>query len=361
MPSVIRHALMFVGVACALLASGSARAAPVVWTIDSALTTLGISGTGKAPLSGSIVNLRLVPQPAPTPAPGLTVTPTVSLRIQGTIVTDTDFTSSITFLKNAGVGGVNINSFTPDITGEMGTTAPGEVGTRVQARIGGSFLNVADGVLREMQYDIFSSGPIAISGGNFAVDTAGMSIMGGRLDYRGYGFGLSLGSGTTNVADGVIPGDANFDNIVDQADYTIWADNYNSAGPNRIGTGDFNGDNDVDQADYTLWADNYLASGDPFASAFNQSPGLANITIAGGVAKLTIPVLIPLRQVLDEGDVESDDIFVDLIFLGSIVATAPVPAAAQAIPEPSTLVLSLIAGAGMCLVGFHRKLRRRRA
>lgn len=52
-------------------------------------------------------------------------------------------------------------------------------------------------------------------------------------------------------------GDGNFDDHVDDADYTIWADNYNLTGSATWQDGDWNGDGDVDDADYTLWADNY--------------------------------------------------------------------------------------------------------
>jgi len=62
-----------------------------------------------------------------------------------------------------------------------------------------------------------------------------------------------------------ILGDANGDDYVDGADYTLWADNYNpdfdpEANPNQTPVwekGDFNQDQVVDGADYTLWADHY--------------------------------------------------------------------------------------------------------
>jgi hypothetical protein len=52
------------------------------------------------------------------------------------------------------------------------------------------------------------------------------------------------------------PGDANYDGVVDGADYTSWADHYNQT---DVGWGeaDFNGDDIVDGADYTVWADFY--------------------------------------------------------------------------------------------------------
>jgi hypothetical protein len=62
--------------------------------------------------------------------------------------------------------------------------------------------------------------------------------------------------GIDNIRAIVLPGDANRDGAVTDADYTIWADNYN-ASPATWSLGDWNGDNAVTDADYTVWADNY--------------------------------------------------------------------------------------------------------
>jgi hypothetical protein len=51
------------------------------------------------------------------------------------------------------------------------------------------------------------------------------------------------------------PGDANLDGQVDGADYTIWADHFQSVG--SLSEGDFNRDGQVDGADYTIWADHF--------------------------------------------------------------------------------------------------------
>jgi len=51
-----------------------------------------------------------------------------------------------------------------------------------------------------------------------------------------------------------IPGDANDDQKVTDADYTIWADTYGSTTDLRA---DWNDSSDVTDADYTIWADNY--------------------------------------------------------------------------------------------------------
>jgi len=56
------------------------------------------------------------------------------------------------------------------------------------------------------------------------------------------------------------PGDANLDDQVDGADYTIWADNYLASDVGWEG-GDFNGDGAADGADYTVWADHYSVGG----------------------------------------------------------------------------------------------------
>jgi hypothetical protein len=52
-----------------------------------------------------------------------------------------------------------------------------------------------------------------------------------------------------------LPGDANYDGVVDQADYKIWYDNYGTG--NTLEQADFNGDKIVDQDDYKIWYDNY--------------------------------------------------------------------------------------------------------
>ena len=57
----------------------------------------------------------------------------------------------------------------------------------------------------------------------------------------------------------LIPGDANDDDCVSGADFTIWADNF-GAGPGApVGQGDFNADGFVTGADFTIWADNFGA------------------------------------------------------------------------------------------------------
>jgi purple acid phosphatase-like protein/calcineurin-like phosphoesterase family protein/PEP-CTERM motif-containing protein len=84
----------------------------------------------------------------------------------------------------------------------------------------------------------------------------------------------------TISSDSQLPGDANEDGSVTDADYTIWADNYGAADASW-GMGDFNGDGEVTDADYTIWADNYGATGgsvpEPAATALVALGALAGL------------------------------------------------------------------------------------
>lgn len=52
------------------------------------------------------------------------------------------------------------------------------------------------------------------------------------------------------------PGDANGDNMVNEADYTLWLSHYGQT-ISGIANGDFNGDNTVNGIDYVVWLNNY--------------------------------------------------------------------------------------------------------
>ncbi|OGM74266.1 hypothetical protein A3H19_01945 [Candidatus Woesebacteria bacterium RIFCSPLOWO2_12_FULL_39_9] len=54
-----------------------------------------------------------------------------------------------------------------------------------------------------------------------------------------------------------VPGDANGDGMVDNADYTIWLAHYNQRTINGSRDGDFNSNGIVDGVDYTIWRNNY--------------------------------------------------------------------------------------------------------
>jgi hypothetical protein len=54
----------------------------------------------------------------------------------------------------------------------------------------------------------------------------------------------------------VKPGDANGDNKVDEADYTVWLSHFGTASLG-ISNGDFNNDGIIDGIDYAIWLTNY--------------------------------------------------------------------------------------------------------
>ena len=234
----------------------------MVWTIDSTASTVGFSGTGQAPVSGLTLPARIIVQGT---SPLASATPTIPAAIGGQVVTDTDFTSSIKFLKTGTANlGRDTGSFEPLADGSPGT-APASWANNFQLKFGASWVNVADGALRNWEYDFSAPSAIAITGGSFPTTSLVMSTTDGTLDFRGYGPGASLGSGTTDTAN-KLAGDATFDRVVDGGDYTVWADNFGSTGKQYY-QGDFTGDGLVDGGDYTIWADNFLATDDPFPDA----------------------------------------------------------------------------------------------
>jgi len=88
----------------------------------------------------------------------------------------------------------------------------------------------------------------------------------------------NVGFRVASVPAPTIPGDANLDGIVDQADYTIWYNHYGASGATWA-DGDVTGDNIVDQADYTVWYNNYGSTGgnvpEPMTMALLAIGGLA--------------------------------------------------------------------------------------
>ena len=83
-----------------------------------------------------------------------------------------------------------------------------------------------------------------------------------------------------------IPGDANLDGIVDQADYTAWYNNYSTG--SMWEQGDFNGDARVDQADYTAWYNNYGSTG-------GNVPEPATLTLLAVAAMAVLRRRVPVR------------------------------------------------------------------
>lgn len=94
------------------------------------------------------------------------------------------------------------------------------------------------------------------------LSTQGLALDGGwtnpaSLDDQGgtnYPSGDGQAGGAFVFVWTVLPGDANRDNRVTGADFTLWADHFGAASP-EFHEGDFNGDGSVSGADYTIWAD----------------------------------------------------------------------------------------------------------
>jgi PKD repeat protein len=95
-----------------------------------------------------------------------------------------------------------------------------------------------------------------------------------------------------------LPGDANGDGSVTDADYTIWADHYGATDAS-VDMGDFNGDGAVTDADYTIWADHY---GQSAAIAMAGETQVAAPTVASQAQS----VMGPLPSGADLGDVVAD-------------------------------------------------------
>lgn len=89
-----------------------------------------------------------------------------------------------------------------------------------------------------------------------------------------------------DVKDFLLPvvGDYNWDGVVDQGDYTVWADSYGQSGAGLAGDG--NNDGVVDQADYTLWVDNYGES----------SSGTAVVPEPSGVVLMLVVSVLGYRR-----------------------------------------------------------------
>lgn len=106
--------------------------------------------------------------------------------------------------------------------------------------------------------------------------------------YSGAGSSVAIANGLVYTVDalgnmmalgGALPGDANGNGVVDQADYTVWYNHYGVSG--QWSDGDFNGDGRIDQADYTVWYNHYGAG-----SGSVPEPAALTMLVLGGIALL---------------------------------------------------------------------------
>ena len=112
-----------------------------------------------------------------------------------------------------------------------------------------------------------------------AISADGRTIAGAGVDPNGATRGW--------VATLPILGDATFDDVVDGADYTVWANHYLSTYA-KFAQGDFNFDGIVNGVDYTIWADHFVPhTGVPHLAAVPEPSSLllAAIGIAASILK----------------------------------------------------------------------------
>ena len=141
---------------------------------------------------------------------------------------------------------------------------------------------------------------------------------------------------TTAASDGtfigalpaVLPGDANGDGIVDQADYTVWYNHYGSAGTWALG--DFTIDGLVDQADYTVWYNHYgLGGGSAGATVATQGDAAASIPAVGEPPALDVVTSWASSPLLTVDGLPKS------LAPGGSFATAPTPEGAAVDPGAS--------------------------
>lgn len=200
MQSIRVRSLLFAS-AVMMAAPLAARAAPVVWYVDSSATSLTVRSTGIAAITGQTAALKMIVQGV---TPIAAITPSIPAKLAGSFTTDTDFTDSIQFLSGGSFQGLDSYSAKPlPFTGAPGQSPAHYAGTIV-ARLGTLNLgSVADVALRNAFYDL-TSAPIPISDGAFAANATHFGLASGRYDYRGYSVGSTLGSGNYAVSSGVV-------------------------------------------------------------------------------------------------------------------------------------------------------------
>jgi hypothetical protein len=207
--------------------TGSANAAPISWNIVSSASsislaipnqTLTITSTSSI-ASGLIGTSLTISMRALNPGTGTASTPTGwtignKEQLSGTLQTDTDFLTNISFLDVQAfpntsptiINGIDSGSYAPLADGSAGT-ASGDFGTRIYAGsgviLGGLNLDFA---FRNVLYDLIS-GSIPITATSFPSNQTDFGIENADLAFKsrnGFGLGGStfvglVGSGAANI------------------------------------------------------------------------------------------------------------------------------------------------------------------
>lgn len=212
-----------------IVASGSAHAAPISWSIVSSASSISLAIpnqsltiTSTSSIASGIVGTSLsISLRALNPGTATASTPTGwtignSENVSGVLQTDTDFETFIKFLSvqdppNSGptlIDGIDSGSYAPLADGSAGT-ALGDFGTRIFAGsgpiVGGLSLDFA---FRNMLYALTSAASITINGADqFAASGTNFGVNNLDLAFRARnGSGLGgpafvglLGSGAANI------------------------------------------------------------------------------------------------------------------------------------------------------------------
>ncbi|MFO0949271.1 MAG: PEP-CTERM sorting domain-containing protein [Planctomycetota bacterium] len=275
---------------------GRAHAAPVVFTIDSARTLITLSGSA---VSGDInapgLTIALLSQSF-APNSSQNITNSLQDRLSGTITAEYSSSASTLQFLSAEALANNGGSYRPGNLPDVGSTARAQAnfGARIDIPgLGGAELAIRNTLVNLTSGVLNMTGPI----GNWSFASSSS-------------YTLGLGAGST----------------------AMYAGSGSVGGALGTGTFDLNG-----------------------YSGANQGLTPGSLTLTGpstnATAELFIPVRFAFQQTILGGDTpeSTDDIFIDLLLAGQVVAVAVVP-------EASSLVLL---GLGGMVIGYLGNRRRK--
>jgi len=198
---------------------------------------------------------------------------------------------------DSGVGTAEVSAFSQTISGrlivDIGGAAPGEFD-----RLNVTTLATLGGKIDVRLVDLGGGAFVPSAGQSFLVLSAGSSIGGTRFDAEilpeiGGGLFFDLFYDTSKVVVEVVgvPGDYNFNGVVDAADYTVWRNTLGQSGTGLAADGDGNGA--VNNLDYNVWKTNFGST-----AAGGTGAGLSRATVSawdeGAVPEpaSTVPLLL---------------------------------------------------------------------